>query len=78
MFAIDLIFKNGQKFEGLVWSWRPEKGWFEALDESNGGVNRYMIKDIVEGKFYNDHIRRAKSTKCCDFLEKAREDGYPG
>lgn len=74
MYAIDVVFKNGSKLEGLIWTWRPQEGWFKALDESNGKVKKYHLKDIEEGKFFDDHIR--KSAKVCDFLEKAVEDGF--
>jgi hypothetical protein len=74
MYAIDVIFKNGSKLEGLIWSWEPEHGWFKALDESNGKIKTYQLKDVKEGKFYEDRIR--KTSKSYDFLEKAAEDGY--
>jgi len=76
MYAIDVVFKNGHKLEGLVWAWEPELGCFTALDESNGKIKIFQFKDVQEGKFYDDHIRRCPSTKVSDFLEKAIEDGY--
>lgn len=76
MYAIDVVFKDGHKLEGLVWSWEPQLGWFKALDESNGKIKRFQFKDVQEGKFYNDRIRRCSSTKVYDFLEKAEEGGY--
>lgn len=76
MYAIDVVFKNGQKLEGLVWSWEPQQGWFKALDESNGKIKKFQMKDVQEGKFYDDHIRKSPSVKICDFMEKAQEDGY--
>lgn len=76
MYAIDVEFKNGNKLEGLVWKWFPEKGYFEALDESNGNINKYCFGEVKGGIFYSD--RNRKFSKQEDFLEKAREDGLPG
>lgn len=73
MFAIDVEFKNGNILNGLVWTWHPEKGTFEALDESTGKVKKYKFKDVKSGKFYNDHIRQTALVE--DFLTKARDDG---
>ncbi len=74
MYAIDVIFKNGHKLEGLIWTWKPEEGWFKALDETNGKIKEYQFEDVQEGRFYDDHIR--KTARVCDFIEKAKEDGF--
>jgi hypothetical protein len=76
MYAIDVEFKGGKKLEGLVWRWFPEKGYFEALDESNGKINKYRFSDVKSGIFYTDRIR--KFAKQEDLLDRAREHGYQG
>jgi len=76
MYAIDIEFKNGKKLEGLVWKWFPEKGFFEALDESNGNISKYRFSEVKSGIFYSDRIR--KLSKQEDFLEKAIANGFNG
>ena len=74
MYAVDLFFKNGKKLEGLIWTWKPEKGWFEALDERDGKVRKYRIKDVLDGKIYADRIRIQAQAQ--SFLERAVAEGY--
>ena len=74
MYAIDLLFKNGKRLEGLIWSWKPEQGWFQALDERDGQVRQYLIKDVQDGKIYADRVRVQAQAQ--SFLERAADEGY--
>lgn len=74
MYAIDLLFKNGNRLEGLIWSWKPEQGWFQALDERDGQVRKYLIKDVQDGKIYEDRVRIQAQAQ--SFLERAKNEGY--
>lgn len=74
MQAIDLLFKNGHRLEGLIWTWEPSGGWFEALDEKDGKIRKYWIKDVQDGKIYADRIRIQAQAQ--SFLELAKSEGY--
>lgn len=75
MYAVTFKLKNGKKINGLIWTFRPENGYFEALDESNGQVKKYQFNDIDSGKVFPDHIRSPHhETK--DLLEQASQEGW--
>ncbi len=74
MYAVDIVFNNGKKLEALMWRWVPAEGWFEALNEKNGVVKKYSLKDVQSGLFYSDRIREKATSE--DLLEKAQRDGF--
>jgi hypothetical protein len=74
MFAIDIEFTDGSTFEGLMWSWSPESGWVEVLDETNGERTKLWLSEIKTGLLYSDRIR--KNAKTEDLIEKARQEGF--
>lgn len=76
MYALDLIFNDGKTLEGLLWRWNPKGGVFEALDETNGKIRKFNLKDVKDGKFYSDRIRNLATFE--NFLDKARNDGWSG
>lgn len=76
MYAVDIVFKNGSELKGLIWTWPPKKGEFKALDESNGKIKDFNMRDVREGRWYEDHIR--KTSQSSDFIEKAVESGWKG
>jgi len=75
MMALTLVFNNGRQMNGLLWSWRPEAGWFEALNEKNGQIKRYKFKDIKGGTLWQTRDRKDNSG-VENILEKAAADGY--
>jgi hypothetical protein len=74
MFAIDIEFKDGTRFEGLIYTWRPEKGWVEVMDETAGERNTVWLSEVRSGSVYSDRIR--KNARAEDLLEKAKREGY--
>jgi len=75
MMALTITFKNGKSMNGLLWSWRPEEGWFEALNEKNGKIKSYKLKDIKNGVLYQTRDRRDLHG-AEQLLDKARADGW--
>lgn len=74
MMALTLLFKNGKQMNGLLWHWVPEEGWFEALNEKNGQVKRYKLRDLNGGTIWPTRDRRDNAGE--NILEKAAAEGY--
>ena len=74
MMALTLMFNNGRQMSGLLWTWRPEEGWLEALNEKTGQIKRYKLKDIKGGTLWQTRDRRSNSGE--NILEKAIAEGF--
>jgi len=71
--ALTIFFKNGKQMNGLLWSWRPKEGWFQALNEKTGNVKRYQLKDIKGGQLWQTRDRRDNYESLVD---KAMAEGW--
>jgi hypothetical protein len=77
MYAVDITLKNGTELKCLIWKWPPQKkGEFSVLDESNGKIKTVNMKDVRDGRWYDDHTRR--NVQPTDFIEKAVSEGWRG
>lgn len=72
--ALNLTFRNGKSIEALLWSWKPEIGLFEALNESNGQVKKYHLRDLKSGIIFPTRDRHTESGE--DLIQKALSEGW--
>lgn len=74
MYAVDLVFSNGKKVEGLLWTCPSAEGEFKYLDEHSGDIKTAKINNVQSGLWYSDRIRHLAKSE--DFMEKARAEGW--
>ena len=68
-----VIMKDGTKFCGPLWAWRPKDGWFEIIDDSGG--HRILLADVASAIQHGQRVTRFR-IEDVDLLVQARADGW--
>jgi hypothetical protein len=74
--GVVVILKDGRRFCGPIWTWRPEEGWFSLVgDESMPECFQLTeVESAVDRKQRVAIDRQAD----VDLLERARQEGWNG
>jgi hypothetical protein len=76
MRALDITLKNNKAISSILYTWRPELGYIEVLDENNGKIVKIRLSDITSGTIYPDRHRDAYTAE--SLLEVAKQEGWEG
>ncbi len=70
--------KDGQTWQGPLWTWRPKEGWFMlAGDREASGPDQIFLRDVEEATQRGRWVNRNTITDT-DLLERARQEGWDG
>ena len=78
MLAITVSFKNGKQFDGLLWSWRPESGYLEALHEKDGRIRKISLDTVRSGTVFSTRVKAHDDPHAVDLVAKAVAEGWAG
>ena len=74
-----VTMKDGRKFQGPIWLWRPAEGYFTMIDgpEPDG---RIELKDVLTAEHRDERvsIHSPPEGEYEDDLARARRDGWTG
>jgi hypothetical protein len=71
-----VIMKDGRKFSGPLWDWRPVEGWFSIPSDENA-PEKIFLRDVASA--VNHGLRTGiGKIEDVDLLERARKNGWDG
>lgn len=77
-----VTMKDGRKFCGAIWEWRPHQGYFAICDydEGRSSPTRIELKDVASAvtKGQRINIHSPPEGEDQDELARARNDGWAG
>ncbi len=79
MHDIQVLMKDGRKFEGQIWEWRPTEGYFTICDYSVANEpTRIELKDVAFAKTPGQRVSidSPPEGEEQDELARARRNGW--
>lgn len=81
MNTVEVELKDGRRFSGPLWTWRPAEGWFTLAGVANeNGLIVFRLADCVSAV---DRAQRVginpdgtPKIEDVDLLQRARESGW--
>lgn len=76
MHLTEVELKDGKKFSGFIWLWRPKEGYFTLGGSDGPGLIKLSaVKRAIESSV---RVRRDLPLEDVDLLMRAKEDGWDG
>lgn len=77
MHTTNVVLKDGRKFSGVIWTWRPKLGWVELTAvKGEDDFVRVQFDDVESMVTLNDRVSVTQVGVDVDALERARADGW--
>jgi len=71
-----VCMKDGRKFYGPIWNFRPKEGWFSIVDDNSPA--KIMFRDVASVITKNERVNATGLIADVDELSRARENGWDG
>jgi hypothetical protein len=79
MHDTNVVMKDGRKYSGPIWKWRPKEGYFTVIDYSaSDEPTRIELNEVESAKTLGERvsINSPPEGEEQDELERARRDGW--
>lgn len=67
--------KDGRKYCGPLWAWRPSEGWFSLVLDEPDAPDEFFLKDVVSAVDLDQRVE-VNEQRDVDLLDRAKEEGW--